>query len=145
MEPDFLPLGDPVWRDAFLIGGEARVAEVAIASLISEERVRLVTGTLFLRRSDEALDPSETIQRVVLNVIKLDPEPTVETVAATLLKTEPLLAIRRELIAAGLIKSGLLGRTSRTSAGKKEASRLVAANSGVGGPRGLAYTGTLES
>lgn len=141
MDEDHLPLGDPVWRDAFLIGGETRVTQVAIASLLEEERIRLVAGMLFVRRSDEALDPTETIQRLVLNVISLDPEATVESVAPKMLKTEPMLAIQRYLVDAGLMKSGLLGRISATSEGKKEAARLVAANASTPGTRGVAYRG----
>lgn len=135
-----MPLGDPVWRDAYLIGGEKRLTEVALASLASQDRVRVVAGIVSLRRGEEALDPSETIQRVVLNVISLEDEPTFAHVAARMPKTEPVLAIERDLMAAGLIKRQL-GRLRPTSEGKKEAARLMSANSHLRGPRGVAYNG----
>ncbi len=140
MDADHLPLGDPVWRDAYLIGGEVRLTEVALASLISQDRVRSVTGTFFLKRGDEALDPTETIQRVTLNVISLEQEPTLASVASRMTRTEPVLVIERELTGAGLIKRQF-GRLKPTSDGKKEAARLVAANAHVRGPRGVAYNG----
>lgn len=140
MEAEILPLGDPVWRDAYLIGGETRLTEVAIADLVAQERVRSVTGHLFIRRGDDALDPTETIQRVALNVIYIEEDPTFEAVAARMPKTEPVIAIERTLIEAGLLKKSL-GRLKPTSDGKQEAARLIAANSHLRGPRGVAYNG----
>ena len=140
MGADILRLSDPVWRDAYLIGGEVRLTEVAIADLVLQERVRSVTGTLFIRRGDEHLDPTETIQRVVLNVIYIEDDPTFEAVTDRMPKTEPVIAIERELIEAGLLKK-TLGRLRQTSEGKKEAARLIAANSHLRGPRGVAYNG----
>lgn len=140
MDADILRLSDPVWRHAYLIGGETRLTEVIIADLVLQERVRSVTGTLFIRRGDDHLDPTETMQRVALNVIYIEEDPTFEAVSSRMPKTEPVIAIERELIDAGLMKKSL-GRLKPTSEGKKEAARLIAENSHVRGPRGVAYNG----
>lgn len=139
MDADFLPLGDPAWRDAYLIGGELRLTEVAIASLLAHRRLYETDEVLSIRRGD-ALKPEETIQRLVLNVISLESRATATLVAKQVAKTEPVAAIERDLTAAGLIKRQL-GRLKPTSDGKAAVAQLVAANVHLGGVRGVAYNG----
>lgn len=139
MDADYLPLGDPAWRDAYLIGGELRLTEVAVASLLAHCRLYETDTVLSIRRGD-ALKPEETIQRLVLNVISLEARATTTLVAKQMAKTEPVAAIERELTAAGLIKRQL-GRVKPTSQGKAEGTHLVAANAHLGGVRGVAYNG----
>ncbi|BBH18170.1 hypothetical protein Back2_24570 [Nocardioides baekrokdamisoli] len=139
MDADFLPLGDPAWRDAYLIGGELRLTEVAIASLTAHRRLYETDGVLSVRRGDH-LKPEETIQRVVLNLISLEPRATAALIAKQVPKTEPVLAIERELTDAGLVKRQL-GRLKPTADGKAASAQLIGANAQLRGVRGVAYNG----
>lgn len=139
MDADFLPLGDPAWRDAYLIGGELRLTELAIASLAGHRRIHVTDGILSVRRGDH-LKPEETIQRVVLNLISFEPRATATSIAKQVAKTEPVAAIERELTEAGLLKRQL-GRLRATSSGKSLSSQLVEANAHLDGIRAVAYNG----
>ena len=137
-DPDvFLPLSDPVWRDAYLIGGLRRVAEVGIASLLESKRLYDTEGMLGIRRGDH-LAPEETIQRVLLNLVALDPNATTSRMGKDLRKTVPARTIEKALVAEGL-GTRIAGRWFPNKASKAEAARLVAANTDATGLRAIAY------
>ena len=134
---DVLAVGDPIWRDAYLLGGDERLAAVAVASLVEHGRLYDSDGHLAIRKGDH-LSPEQTIQRLALNLVSLDPGATTTGIAWRLGRTEPVRAIQGELIEAGLLKKQV-GLLRVTRAGKTYAVDILSANRDATGPRGLAY------
>lgn len=134
---EVIALEDPIWRDAYLIGGETRVTELAVECLLSAKRIHATEGMFTIRKGDH-LAPEESIQRVVLNVIAQELRADLPTVAKAVAKTAPIVAIKEELVAAGLMKQ-FLGRTKLTAAGQERVTEVVAAHRSAEGLRGTAY------
>jgi len=134
---EVIALEDPIWRDAYLIGGETRVTELAVACLLSAKRIHATDDVYSIRKGDH-LAPEETIQRVVLNVVAQELRADRATVAKAITKTAPILAIREELAAAGLMKQ-FLGRWKLTAAGQERAAQAIAANRSADSLRSVVY------